>query len=427
MNKKLIINIITASLILFITACEKVTPLNKNASSDLKLNNAKVYNQESEYASKLKKCILASKDTSCSLNELPLIRETSSEITKDNIKDRLIVSHKWMGDRFMEMLDIIQPDIKKLFGAVTAIVIDDDIHPAFYSTQTGAIYLDPRYLWLTPTEANTIVQKDDFRKDYGNDLKFIPAWRYVKSGSPAILGWDLSNPQPRTKDEIKINLERLLYHELSHANDFASKDVIDGANRDIPIVEAIGNRLDYTISAKLYDSMPLTDTTLKHLGQVLYMGSNSTIEDKTLTPRDVGALFDSDEANNMYNYATQYEDFAMLFEASMLKYHYNIDMDTGFVTNLKGDQHKCNDYILEWGARNRIAKSSIKPRVEFILNSIYPNKSNTWSYFLNSGIGEVTYLPVNKGWCDSINSSDIKYRKTNTQQVPSNDFLPPYL
>ncbi len=415
--------------VISLTACDSTTPKkssNTNQVSNTTLDNAKVYNQNSQYSTALDNCILASKNKSCSLNDLPLIREAGT-ITNSSIEDRLVVSHKWMGDRFMQMLNIMQPDIKKLFGAVTAIVIDDNIHPAFYSTQTGAIYLDPRYLWLTPEEASTIEQKDDFRKNYGNDLKFVPAWRYVKNGKDVLGEWDLKHPVARTKEQIKINLERLLYHELSHANDFAAKSVIEGANRDKPIVEVLASRLAYTISSKLYDSMPLTNMTLKHLGQVLYMGSSSTMEDLDLSASDVGALFTSDSASNMYSYATQYEDYAMLFEAAMMKYHYNIDMDIGFVAKPEGAKHTCNDYIVEWGVRDRIANETVKPRVKFVLDSIFPEKSSQWSDFLNS-LTPPKPLPTNVGWCDSLNRSDIKFRKTNkVEQTPIRDFLPPYL
>ncbi len=423
-----IYKIFTLTTFLLFTSCGSTTKLDSNSSSNMgiDLQNSSVYNSSSPYAKKLQTCIIDSSDKSCSLNDLPLIRESYETITASSIKDRLVVSHKWMGDRLLEMLDIMQPDIKKLFGATTAIVIDDSVNPAFYTTNSGAIYLDPRYLWLTPSEANDIEKRDDFRKDYGDDLKFIPAWRYVKNSANVMGSWDVNNPTTRSREDIKLNLERLLYHELSHANDFANVDVIDGANRDAPLYIAIGNRMEYTISSKLYNSIPLTDETLKHLASVLYKGVKSTAEDDTIEPSEVGAFFETDSATNMYSFTNQYEDFAMLFETAMMKYHYNIDMDIAFVSVPEGAKHTCNDYVVGWGARDYIAKASIKPRAKFVLDSIYPDKSSVWGNFLNS-LSEPTMLP-NNGWCESINSNSIRARKTNKdQEVPVNDFLPPYM
>ena len=416
--------ILTIITIFSTTACEKVEPRAPDGApkiNNIDLDDTFVYNENSLYKDRLKACVAY--DKSCSLNTLPLLREEGN-ITKDKIKARLVVSHKWMGDRFLEMLDLLDDDIKQLLGAVTAIVIDDDIHPAFYTTQTGAIYIDPRYLWISEDEAKDIVQKDDFRAKYGSKLKFIPTWRYVKDGKIAIGYSDLKNPKPRTRDDIKLSLARLLYHELSHANDFANKDVVATADRDIPIVEALEMNKDKRVSAKLYKSMPLTESTLKHLGKVLYFGEEPTYDDKEIEASDVGSLFSTDSATNMYNYANEFEDLAMIFETAMMKYHYNIDMDIGFVINPKKPQ-SCNDYILSWGVRNRIAKSDVSNRANFILKSILPNSAN-WDEFTQNQIGTTSSLPTNVGWCESLdNNASSRRLRIYNQPINIEEFLPP--
>ncbi len=414
----------------FILGCNKTTITKKYitpSSKSLDFSNTYVYDSSSKYKDLLKKCVVSNDlIKSCTLNELPLIRK-DGKITKEKIKERLVVSNKWMGDRFLQLLDKLEPDVLTMLGSVTAIVIDDDVHPAFYTTQTGAIYLDPRYLWVTPDEAKDITIKDDFRKSYGNSLKFIPAWRYVKNSQVAIKKWDIKNPIKRDIDSVKLNLARLLYHELSHANDFANKDVVDGANRDIPIVKALEERKEYRVSTQLYESMPLTELTLSHLGKVLYAGKKANSEDKILMPEDVGSIFATDNATNMYNYTNQYEDLAMMFESALMKYHYNIDMDIAFVSRPK-KANSCNDYVVGWGVRNRIAKDSIKPRVKFILNKILPNSAN-WDDFLDNGVGKKSSLSTNIGWCSSINiNSSKKLRLINEQSskpIPYQDFMKP--
>jgi hypothetical protein len=329
-----------------------------------------------------------------------------------------------MGNRFMEMLDLLEPDIIQLLGAVTAIVIDNDIRPSFYTTQTGAIYIDPRYLWLTPQEASDITQKDDFRASYGAKLDFLPTWRYVKNGKNAIGYSDLKNPQPRTREDLKLPLARLLYHELSHANDFANEDVVAGVNRDAPIVEALESNKNQRVSAKLYGTMPLTNETLIHLGKVLYFGEDATTEDKMLEASDVGSMFATDSASNMYNYANAFEDMAMLFETAMMKYHYDIEMDIGFVSNTKNAK-SCDDFILGWGTRNQIAKDDVKQRVNFVLKHILPNSAN-WDDFTQNSIGTASSLPTNVGWCASINSNSNLNRMTNQNiPIPLHEFLSP--
>ena len=416
------LTILTIFTILSTTACEKVEPRGPDGApkiNNINLDDTFVYNENSLYKDRLKACVAY--DKSCSLNTLPLLRE-EGEVTKERIKARLVVSHKWMGDRFLEMLDLLDDDIKELLGAVTAIVIDNDIHPAFYTTQTGAIYIDPRYLWLNESEAKDITQKDDFRAKYGSKLKFIPTWRYVKDGQNAIGYSDLSNPKPRTREDIKLSLARLLYHELSHANDFANRDVVASVDRDIPIVEALEINKEQRISYKLYNSMPLTQSTLKHLGKVLYFGEDATYDDKQLEASDVGSLFATDSATNMYNYANEYEDLAMLFETAMMKYHYNIEMDIGFVITPKAPQ-SCDDYILSWGVRNRIAKSDIANRASFVLKHMLPNRD--WDEFIQNGIGTTSSLPTNVGWCASLDSNASSRKVPYSKPINIEEFLPP--
>ncbi len=417
-----ITTLLTIPTLFFITSCENVTSKGGGIPNETSINldDTFVYNKESKYKDILKRC--TSFNTSCSLNTLPLIRE-QGKITKDVIRSRLVVSHKWMGDRFMQMLDTLEPDMLQMLGAVTAIVIDDDIIPSFYTTNTGAIYIDPRYLWLSIEEAKDITKKDDFRSEYGNKLKFTPAWRYVKNNKPAIKYTSLSNPKARSTEDIKYALAALLYHELSHANDFANRDVIANSNRDAPIVEALESNKEQRVSTKLYNTMPLTQNTLKRLAGVLYFNKSASSQDRELEPYSIGMLFETDSATNMYNFANQYEDLAMLFESAMMKYHYNIEMDIGFTSN-PSNPTDCNDFILGWGSRNQIAKDDVKARANFVLNHILPNSAN-WDNFTQNNIGSTSALPTNIGWCESINSNSATKRKiyTNTP-IPINNFLP---
>ena len=78
-----------------------------------------------------------------------------TDIDTDAIMQRLVVSHDWMGQRFKEVLDILPAEILQLMSGVTAVVIDDDIRPSYYTNWTGAIYLDPANLWLTNDDSLT--------------------------------------------------------------------------------------------------------------------------------------------------------------------------------------------------------------------------------------------------------------------------------
>lgn len=391
-----------------------------------------VYDKSSPYKDVLTKCI-SIKDTkdSCSLKTLPLLMQESSNPTKKQIMQRVVVSHKWMGDRFAQMLDILPNDIKKLLAATTAIVIDDDVIPAYYLPRTGAIYLDARYLWLTPKEAKTINKKQDFRNDYGKDLKFLNFWRYVKDNKYAYGYYSLDRNVTRKIDDIKYAFARLLYHELAHANDFTPKDIVKNANQNDSIVNILNSNEAYNayISTKLYKTSPLESNELKKIGQILYHGEKATAVEKAYSAAEVGEFFDEDRANDLYSYSTQYEDIAMLFEDIMMKYHYGINRDIAFLPKPNKDNNlTCDDYIVAWGKRDRVADEQVKQRALFVVKSILPNETN-WDEFFAKNLSNSIELKKGKSWCDTVNLSKDErlFRKLKSDMLINRAMLPPYL
>ncbi len=68
-----------------------------------------------------------------------------------------------------------------------------------------------------------------------------------------------------------------------------------------------------------------------NIGQVLYHGKEATDEQKKMSPEDIGLLFQDDVANAIYSYSTPMEDLAMLFEATMMRYHYKFELDIALI------------------------------------------------------------------------------------------------
>lgn len=385
-------------------------------------DNTFVYDSSSPYKDVLKSCISATQENqSCKLSKLPFLAQESSVPTKEMIMQRVVVSHEWMGVRFAQMLDILDDDIKILLGAVTAIVIDDDIIPSFYWGLTGAMYIDARYLWLSVAEANTITKKQDYRADFGNELSFLEATRFLKNGEYASNYIPIDSNQTRTISDIKYNLASLLYHELAHANDFLPNSMRSGININSSVVETLNSLTNYRVTQKLYESYPLQSTQLKSMGRVLYQGDTPTQLQKYTTAKDMGIYFESDSASDMYAYSNGYEDTATLFQMSMMKYHYGIEQDIGFlVSPTKTTNLSCSDYIVGWGERNTIAKPDVKQRAIFVAQNILPNSN--WSTIFDSTLGNSQLLKSDIDWCSAmyIDGSSKKAKIINLSNRPIN-------
>ena len=362
------------------------------------LADAKPYRETSPYADVLKECVSAEVESqSCLLSDLPFIGQEFDSPTTDDIMNRVFVSHDWMGANFQTMLDYLPADIKILLKGVTAIVIDADIIPSYYSTLTGAIYLDPDYLWFSSGQKMDIPQKSDYRADFGNDLQFLTLARYTINNTYASSGF---NYPPRTMSTIRYPLASLLYHELAHAGDFVPPSRLPLLSPDQRVADVINTHYynNQMVSHSLYSSHPLDSVMLKGLAQVMYQGVTATAIQRTYSAATVGGEFEKEGANDFYNYSNIYEDTAMLFQETMLKYHYNVDRDVAF-TVIPANELYCNYYIVKWGVRGRIGDPLVKDRAGHVAGLLLPHTDFT-PFFSN--LSSPITMTINNSWCDNL-------------------------
>ena len=324
--------------------------------------------------------ILHSKDNLCPLGTLNFLANESSPPTRTQILSRLIASHPWMADNFKRLLESVPDDMLYLFGSVTAIIIHSELRPAFFWPATGAIYLDPDYLWLTQEQLKTISTDADYRSDYGNALSYIGLSRYAKNGSYAYGNADGS----RTTLQTLYLLSDLLFHELAHAADYFPATNITTLNHSLT-PDQVASALNSPITSKaLTATYGLTSQLMKNLARVLYWGDAATNDLTVLTATDVGDEFFSDGANDDYNYTSIEEDTAMLFEESMMWIHYGIDREVVFATQLADEIQSCDDLSFDWTGINRIGDSLVRSRAELAVSSLLPNSAYSSSDFISN-------------------------------------------
>lgn len=350
-----------------------------NIAYDSRLATTFPFNANSPYADVLVKCVYSNSidfRSTCRLNELPLIALDTTTPTVNDIMDRVVVSHKWMGQRFKEFLQNsdIHGDFKNLLRATTAIVISYDVRPSYYWAVTGAIHLDPNNLWLTPDERDTINQAPDFRASFGDTLNFVMPWRYVKNNRYASFYYPENIRTTRDAADGVNSLAALMYHELAHANDYFPQSEWANITRTDRILDSVEQRQQSTgiASDMLATALPLNGSEMYRLAQVRYHGDTATSAEMNYSPSDVAGFFSPEQSPHFYNYSSKREDYAMLFDELMMKVRYNVDRDIS-VTN----QPQANeDYIVTWGQRGRIGDSNIKPRVEYVTRKILPEFTN---------------------------------------------------
>lgn len=328
------------------------------------------YVDDSPYADVLADCVYSNTlNSTCSFNTLPLIGQETTTPTIDDILDRLVVSHKWMGDRFKEFLQnsSSSEDMLKLLRATNAIVISYEVRPSFYWAATGAIYLDAANFWRTPEERDTLNTAPDYRSDFGNDLRFGIYWRYLKDSEyyypqPSLAA---ANRNSRDFARLEAAVSWLMYHELAHANDFfPSTSWANLSSTSNPLSYASNNSTD---SDGMIARYPLASDILSDLAQVNYGGETATSAQKALTAEDGANEFKQDTAVSFYSYYTHREDYATMFERFMMLYRLGVSADVAVISAVNNP-----NATMAWAQRDRIADGALVNRADYAIARVLP-------------------------------------------------------
>lgn len=336
------------------------------------------YRPQSIWGNRLAPCVFSNQLTRynlCSVNQLPPLGRGQDVPTIAQIMDRVLVSEDWMGQRFEQFLrdNDQQQDFRKLFGSITSVVISRDINVSFYWAVTGAIYLNPDYFWLTPAERDGVTELSDYRNSYGNALQFDMPWRYVKDNDYVFYAYNPIDRLSREPSEVWPEAASLLYHELAHANDFLPAAQRNTLNGNTSFLNALGNtplRSDLTAA-----SYPLNSALLTGLASVSFGGEDTTLAQRNTTADTVSQAFfaQGQGGNDYYNFYRSTEDYAMLFEESMMKLRYGLDRDVAVSSFIRGIPITGEDLLVTRGQRNRISDPNVAKRARIAVQDVLPS------------------------------------------------------
>lgn len=403
---KAIANAVITAVVVSVTGCNDKTHNVKEIAEAAfgvpekeALADVSVFVADSEYSQVIEQCVRVQRvNESCSLNRLPLIGMERENPDVDYIMKRVVVSHHWMGIRFQEVLQNLPAEMLALFKGVTAVVIDDDIRPSYFTTLSGAIYLDPAFLWLSNYEKATIDKEEDYRTAYIKQLAFRSLWRYTRNNDYAYQQYSLYGQQERLLEEIMLPVSALLLHELAHANDFFPPAEAPLLSDELTAVEAAQQLEPYRISKQLAEFRSLGSGEWKKLASILYAGSRATDKERRIDAVQAGEFFESDSASDDYSYTSVYEDTAMLFEEAMMKYFYHVDRDIAFTSDPEGS-NDCDRYIVGWGVRNRLGDYAVRDRAQFVTDRLLPDLSLSLYY---QELGYPVAMQPGASWCENL-------------------------
>lgn len=372
-------------------------------------SEARPYVADGPFANVLASCAFADEsvtieiDDICTLATLPYIGQTTDNITVNDILERTLVTHDWMGERLGDLLNAMPADLLPLFAPVTSVIIGSEIRPSSFNSGLGRMKIDADHLWLTVAEKRTISQEEDFRTNFGADLQFVSFWRLMKGDEYAIPRSSLSDDNPREFNDTILKAARPLYHELAHANDLVRPANIKSFSQNLTPYDASDLFPEQRVGSQLYDdeSLSVPRSFLYSLARVRYADETPSEIERSYLPDFVGSEMGTEGKQTFYGYFTIGEDVATLFAQTMLSFHFGIETHVGFMNKPANEADAfCNDYIVSWGVRNRLAAPLVAPRARFVTEKMI-GQSAALDTFFTGPLGEQTSLREGDGWCDS--------------------------
>lgn len=376
------------------------------------------YRENSPYKDALESCVYNNNIPNppvCSFVDLPLIGMQTNTPTVNDILNRTLVSHRWMGDRLADYLQnsAAGPDMLNLLRGVTAVIISYDVRPSFYWSATGAIYLDANNFWKSPAERDTLNDQADYRSDFGSDLGFNVFWRYTKDNDyypKARI--DKQNRVSRAFSDLEASISWLMYHELAHANDFfpaSSWSSIDTSTTPLNYSRSNAPRSDL-----LDDTFPLRSDEMHALAQVRFLNTTPTTAQRNYAGTDVEGFFTPDIAASFYSYLTTREDFATLVERYMMLYRLDAEADVAIVDGTT----QSDEPLVVWGQRNRISESGLEDRTVFAVTRVYPELSDVRASLRE--LSSPILMTPNQGWLENLDISPTNTTTTNNFGLAGN-------
>ncbi|MBH9551454.1 hypothetical protein I7X43_01220 [Inhella sp. 4Y17] len=338
------------------------------------------YIASSPHAAHLVPCTYAAnqRDTSlCSLERLPLLaQETLGQPPAiDQVMNRVLVSHDWMGVNFRRFLEThdTRGDFRRMLMSTTAVVIGAQVRPSFYYAATGAIYLDADNFWLTPEERDTINEAPDYRGAFGKTLQYDMLWRYTIGNASIYSYYAPDQRVTRPIGDLLADAGPLMYHELGHALDFTPPAAYAGLDRSKTLWDNIAPRYGakQLTSDRAGSLHPLISTELQGLGQVKFHGVTASALQNSYTPSQIAGFFAPDLATDEYAYSTSREDTAMTFEEVLLTRRLGYRRDVAVTPAIQaGDTSRT--ILVTWGQRGRIGDPRLHPRARLVMNDLAP-------------------------------------------------------
>ena len=378
-----------------------------NQRSPIFIDEAKLAVANGPYKSSLLRCAQVSAQSPCTLGELPMIGQATTDPTVQDIMNRVVITHDWAGVRFEQILQRLPSQTLRLFKPVTLVYIGSENEYTQYSYDLGSLRIKIDDLWINETERKAVYSSSNApatnapaSASADNGLQFEPRIRWMLGAENVYDGFATVD---RQYQQITIAVGMAIYEFLAYPNNFARAD-----SYGLMVASQYPNdifNLDNSVpvSQELYLDQNLTfdSSYLYSLANVHFNGEELGPGQDSFTAQGAGAEIGAQGKPSFYSFQSQLFDTVTLFILAMAKMNHNVYLDVAMVEKPLGPRVLgCDDYKIGWGVRNRIAAPKVSARARFVVEQFIGQSADTDNFFSNK-LGQEVSLPVGFGWCDS--------------------------
>lgn len=379
-----------------------------------------------EQSDGLMRCFFEGLENSiCSLDDaMPLgaVIDADTPLEVEDIEKRLLVSHEWMGDAYVEILKrwrwLDGRDILELFRPYTTIVISYEVQGFDYYPDSSTLVIPGKSLWRTKAEYDDVFIQFWDGTEYPVVLQFDSRRRYLniddKQNPFANNVYDESNNFVRYTTETKVYNLRALAHSTVHALDYYPYESLEIMSLGGVLNDSL-YRQNKSLTQQLNVESPYVSTEL--LDDYVKWGFQDQAASALL--RDAtGQEYYSDivdsKVSSSWGYYHDYEDAAVLFEQFVMFKYLDV-IQEWFVTDDDESKVYCNEYEVIDGHRGYT--ESQKQRMAYVASLIFNQDESAIKAELDAY--ELKAIPAGLNYCQVRDFEDsIQTQSFDMQRVP---------
>jgi hypothetical protein len=360
----------------------------------------------------------------CDLSEASPLgagKTMDQKLSIEDVAERLLVSHEWMGDEFVELLErwywLEDRDILDLFRPYSSIVIsfEGQFYGYYFVEESATLVLSGFALWKDKQQYEDLFVESGGSSSHSG-IAEIPfqSWQrqidsVTKQETYQSIYYDEYDNNVRFTHQLRPQMMQIIAHTSAHAFDSYPQSTLSSLDEQDSLFTHVQS---LALSNLLENNYPVYKSDLvTDFANYRYDGATPTDRLVNSTGQEFYDELVNSQAITTWGYHSAYESLAMLFQQYALYKYEGVIMDLS-VVGWEDNDYYCNEYEVIAGRRGY--SDDVKARMAYAASIVL---GIDMSVALDD-LAEVEEksIPAGLGYCESEDFElDSQARVARTQ------------